>query len=75
MARFVSPGMVERGELQFGTDAHARALTWSTNIIVTVCGGFTLNSGRPQHTMSAWWEPENNLKMLLKDEKNTGDVL
>ncbi len=50
-ARFVGPGMVERGGLQHCTDAQARAR--GVDIAVTVCGGFTLNSGRQQHTMSS----------------------
>ncbi len=37
MARFVGPGTVARCELQYSTDASARAEAWSANIIVTVC--------------------------------------
>ncbi len=77
-ARFAGPGTVTRAELQHGTDAHPRAQARSANIAVTVCGGFTLNSGRQA---DGQWKnsrlsftsqiPENNLKILLQDEKMT----
>ncbi len=51
MARFAGPGTFGRGGLRHGTDARAQAR--STDIAVTVCGGFALNSGGQQRTMSA----------------------
>ncbi len=53
MASFVGLGTVGRGRLQYGADARAWAQARSADIAVTVCGGFPLNSGRRQHTMSA----------------------
>ncbi len=44
--RFVGPGTVGGGGLQYSTDAHARAQAQSADFAVTVCGRFTLNSGR-----------------------------
>ncbi len=68
-ARFVGSGTVGSGGLQYGMDALARAQARSADITVTVCGRFTLNSGR---LFCRSQEPENNFKMLLKDEKNGG---
>ncbi len=50
--RFVGPGTVGRGGLWHRVDVHARAQARSADIAVTVCGGFTVNSGRQQHTNS-----------------------
>ncbi len=53
-ARFVDPVTVGRGGLHHGTDAHARAQAQSADITVTVCGAFTLNSGRQSPDKEQW---------------------
>ncbi len=45
MACFLGPGTDGRGGLRHSTEAHERVQAWSADVTVTVCGGFTLNSG------------------------------
>ncbi len=45
-------------------DARARAQARSADIAVTVCGGFTLNSGRQQQTMSTQRAVEKSATVL-----------
>ncbi len=72
----MGPKTIGRGRLWHSMDAHAGAQACSADIAVTVCGGFTLNSGIQQHTVwmlsmdkEQWKNQRLSFRVQIPDNK------